>query len=171
MQAFVILTFKWSIWSGVEYHLIFNFNFNLSVFELVGFKSKLFKDLWYIYFHAVRVFSMFVSSLDLCSVYCAYQFCYLLQNLASLWLVVLGSALYLKISLKCFTFSRVGLKLNLKKGNNNKDIKIVDCQIILLECQQNLVFPATQRRSISIGFFFWIKELIFYLSLSKNYNF
>ena len=56
----------------MEYHLIFNFNFfNLSVFELVGFQTKLFKDLWYMYYHAVKVFSMFfLSSLDLCSAYC-----------------------------------------------------------------------------------------------------
>ena len=60
----------------MEYHLIFNFNFfNLSVFELVGFQTKLFMDLWYMYFHAVKVFSMFfLSSLDLCSAYCAVCF-------------------------------------------------------------------------------------------------
>ena len=45
--------------------------FNLSVFELVGFQTKLFKDLWYMYFHAVKVFSMFfLSSLDFCWAYC-----------------------------------------------------------------------------------------------------
>ena len=64
----------WTSTAGVEYHLIFLILiFNLSVFELVGFQTKLFKDLWYIYFHAVKVFSMFfLSSLDLCSAYCAF---------------------------------------------------------------------------------------------------
>ena len=51
----------------MEYHLIFN----LSVFELVEFQTKLIKDLWYMYFHAVKVSSMFfLSSLDLSWAYC-----------------------------------------------------------------------------------------------------
>ena len=74
------VTFERSIWSGAfgaernsgisPYQLLILI-FNLSVFELVGFQTKLFKDLWYIYFHAVKVFSMFFpSSLDLCSAHC-----------------------------------------------------------------------------------------------------
>ena len=45
--------------------------FNLSLFELVGFQTKLFKDLWYMDFHAVKVFSMFfLSSLVFSGPYC-----------------------------------------------------------------------------------------------------
>ena len=68
-----VIPLIWTSATGiVEYHLIFNLNFfNLSVFELVGFQTKLFKDLWYMYFHAVKVFSMFfLSSLDFRWAYC-----------------------------------------------------------------------------------------------------
>ena len=73
-----------SLLSGAEQWNITSFLiliFNLSVFELVGFQTKLFKDLWYMYFHAVKVFSMFfLSSLDFRWAYCGQQFRSILQK-------------------------------------------------------------------------------------------
>ena len=60
-------------WISGPRNLRYSAEFNLSLFELVGFQSKLFKDLWYMDFPAVKVFSMFfLSSLDLCSAYCEH---------------------------------------------------------------------------------------------------